>query len=369
MADKPVAIAETQLTEAEIDAAVRVLRSGMLRQGPECKAFEREFADKVGANHALTCSSGSAALHMAFACFLNPGEEVLVPSFTFIATASMVIAAGGVPVMCDVDPQTWLLDLDDAAGRVTNKTRGIAPVHLFGNVCDVAATREFADRNNLKVVWDAAQAHGATYEGQDIGGIADYVAYSFYPSKNMFVGEGGMVCTDKPDCADRMALVREHGMPSRYYHTELGFNYRMTDVAAAIGREQLKRLDSMVDQRRRNAKVLRDGLAGLRGLTLPKITPKAESAWHQFCVLIDPDGFGKDRDALAAHLKDSGIGSAVHYPRGLHQQPMMLERYGTQHLEVTEMLARQILALPVHHGIGEDDCQRVVDAVRAFSAH
>jgi perosamine synthetase len=364
MAETTIGIADTSLTEAEIEAAIAVLRSGNLRQGPQCQAFEEAFAGKTGAAHALTCANGSAALHIALACFLQPGQEVLVPSFTFVSTATMVIAAGGVPVLCDVDPETWTIDLDDAAGRVTNKTAGIIPVHLFGNVCDIDAIRTFADRNELKIVWDAAQAHGATWDGRDVGTFADYVTYSFYPSKNMFVGEGGMVCTPEEYCGERMKLIREHGMASRYYHTEFGYNYRMTDIAAAIGLAQLSRLDQMIDQRRRNAAALMKGLRGIQGLTLPTIPAKAESAWHQFCVLVDEEDFGMNRDRLAAALKERGIGTAVHYPRGLHQQPVLIERFGTQHLEVTETLARQILALPVHHGIDEAACAKVVDAVR-----
>ena len=359
-----IGIADTSLTEAEIDAAVEVLKSGMLRQGPQVAAFEEEFGRFVGAQHSIANANGSTALHIAYADFLTPGDEVLVPSFTFISTATMVIAAGGVPIMCDVDPVTWMIDLADAETRITDRTRAIVPVHLFGNVCEIETVQALAQRHDLKVVWDAAQAHGATYDGAGIGGFGGYVTYSFYPSKNMFVGEGGVTCTDNADSDAHLRLLREHGMPERYLHTVLGYNYRMTDITAAIGREQLKRLPSMLDRRRRNAKRLLDGLTGLPGLTLPSVAPNVGPAWHQFSVLVDETAFGRNRDDLSTFLRKHGVGSAVHYPRGLHQQPVFIERFGAAHLPVTEDIAERILALPVHHGLTDDDVDQVIETVR-----
>lgn len=191
-----IPIAEIKLSEEEIVAAVKVLRSGALRQGKISEAFEHEFSEKVGAKYAVTCASGSAALHLAYMAFLEPGNEVLVPSFTFIATGSMVAMSGGKPVFCDVNPETFFIDLADAESRVTSHTRAIAPVHLFGNPCDIDAVKAFAEKHDLIIVWDAAQAHGAHFKGKDVGSFGDFVCYSFYPSKNMFVGEGGIICTD-----------------------------------------------------------------------------------------------------------------------------------------------------------------------------
>lgn len=225
---KNIGMAEIRLTDNEIEAAVKVLKSGALRQGKECKAFEQAFAEKVGAGYAVTNANGSAALHLAYMTFLAPGDEVLVPSFTFIATASMVTAAGGKPVFCDVDRETFLIDLADAARKLTEKTKAIAPVHLFGNPCDIDAVQAFAKQHDLTIVWDAAQAHGAQYKNQDIGSVGDFVCYSFYPSKNMFVGEGGMVCTNNADYAEKLRFLRTHGQTGKYYHTLLGLNYRMT---------------------------------------------------------------------------------------------------------------------------------------------
>jgi perosamine synthetase len=344
-----IAMAQIQLTENEIHAAVNVLRSGALRQGKECEAFENEFCSKVGARHAVTCANGSAALHLAYMVFLQPGDEVLVPSFTFIATGSMVTMCGARPVFCDVDTETFLIDLEDAKKRLTDKTRAIAPVHLFGNPCDIDAVKAFADANGLLSVWDAAQAHGAQYKGRDVGAFGDFVCYSFYPSKNMFVGEGGMICTDNAEFDHKLRFLRSHGQTGKYYHTMLGLNYRMTDVEAAIGREQLKRLDEMLAVRRRNAAVLNEKIAEIPGIEPQKITLESEHAWHQYCVTVDPDRFGCDRATLAERLNDKGIGTGVHYPRGLHDQPIFKEMYGDDRLPTTEFLAANILALPVHH--------------------
>ena len=364
---KNITMAKIALTENEIDAAVQVLRSGALRQGRKCGAFEAAFAEKVGTKHAVTSANGSAALHLAYMSFLQPGDEVLVPSFTFIATASMVSVCGGVPVFCDIDSENFLIDLEaDAASKVTTKTRAIAPVHLFGNPCDVSAVKAFAKKHNLKIVWDAAQAHGAKLNGTDIGSFDDFVCYSFYPSKNMFVGEGGMTCTNNDDFADKLRFLRTHGQTGKYYHTMMGLNYRMTDVEAAIGLEQLKRLDDMLSIRRRNAILLNEGLADVLGITSQKMTPNSSHAWHQYCVIVDKERCGLNRDELAQKLKEKGIASGVHYPRGLHQQPIIQELYGKCSLPNTEYLAGNILALPVHHGLSESDINRIIKVLRGI---
>ena len=359
-----ISMADIRLSEKELSSAIRVLKSGALRQGKECDAFETEFCQKVGAKHAVTSSNGSAALHLAYLTFIEPGDEVLVPSFTFIATGSMVAMSGGKPVFCDIDPDTFLIDLEDAGRRITARTKAIAPVHLFGNSCDRDAVNRFAQDHDLKIVWDAAQAHGASYRGNDIGSFNDFVCYSFYPSKNMFVGEGGITCTNSEEWDRQMRFTRSHGQTEKYYHTMLGLNYRMTDVEAAIGREQLKRLDEMLAIRRRNASILSVGLIGLSGIKPQQITPDSQHAWHQYCVVVESEKCGCNRNQLSQELKQKGIASGVHYPRGLHQQPVFEELYGQSHLPQTEYLAENILALPVHHGLTEEDTHRIVSAIQ-----
>ena len=361
---KNIKMSEVRLTEEEIQAAVEVMRSGNLRQDGQCEAFEREFALKVGSRFALTCANGTASLHLAYMSFLKPGDEVLVPSFTFMATGSMVAMAGGRPVFCEVDPDTLLIDLRDAENRITERTRAVTPVHLFGNPVDIAAVRDLAARYNLTVVWDAAQAHGASWRQRDIGAFDDFVAYSFYPSKNMFVGEGGMICTNNKEYYETMRSLRSHGETGKYYHTAIGLNYRMTDVEASIGRKQLLRLDEMLAKRRLNACILTAGLAEIPGIRLQKVTPEGMHAWHQYCLLVDPARFGLDRDSLSEKLKEQGIATSVHYPRGLHQQPIFEELYGRSKLPVTEKIAESILAIPVHHGLTPDDAETIVKAIK-----
>lgn len=360
---RQINMSEISLSESEIAAAVRVLRSGQLRQGKQCETFEREFAEKVNAKFAVTCSSGSAALHLAYMAFLERGDEVLLPSFTFIATASMVAMTGATPVFCDVDPDTFLIDLADAERRVTSKTRAIAPVHLFGNVCDVEKIEAFAAKHELTIVWDAAQAHGGTFDGRDVGSFGDFVCYSFYPSKNMFVGEGGIVCTPHEQYAEKLRYMRTHGQTGKYYHTMMGLNYRMTDVEAAIGRHQLARLDEMLAIRRRNAGILDFAISTIPGIRSQEASTSTTHAWHQYCVVVDPKHFGCDRDQLAAGLKARGIMTGIHYPRGVHRQPVFEQMYGTPYLPNTDMLAKNILALPVHHGLTEDQIYDVADAL------
>jgi perosamine synthetase len=362
-----IRIAETQLTAKEIGAAIAVLESGKLRQGKICAEFEKRFSGQVDASYALTCSSGTAALHLAYMACLQPGDEVLVPAFTFIATASAAAITGARPIFCDVDQETWLIDLQDVERKITDKTKAIAPVHLFGNACPVDAINELASKYNLYVVWDAAQAHGTTYKGKDIGGLNDFVCYSFYPTKNMFTGEGGMVTTNSPDFAEKIKFMRTHGQTDKYIHTMLGLNYRMTDVEAAIGLKQLDRLDEMLAIRRKNGNLLATELNQIEGLTPQQLTEDCEHSYHQFCVLVDAKAFGMDRDELAARLKDKAVATGVHYPRGLHQQPVFEELYGPERLPGTELLCEQILALPVHHGLTEEQCRRIAGCIKDFS--
>jgi len=361
---KPIRMVEIGLTEEEVAAAAAVLRSGNLRQGPECEAFEKEFAAQTGARYAVASSSGTAALHVAYMAFLQPGDEVLVPSLTFFSTASAVVAAGGTPVFCDLDPDTLTIDLADAERKITPRTRAISPVHLYGNPCPVPAVRALAERRGLRVVWDAAQAHGAAYDGRDVGSFADFTCYSFYPSKNMFVGEGGITTTQDEELCTRMRYLRSHGETEKYVHTMMGLNYRMTDVEAAIGRGQLRHLDDMLAVRRRNAAALTAGLAGVEGIRTQKTLPGALHAFHQYALLVDEARFGLSRDGLKDRLAAAGIESGVVYPRGLHAQPVFREMLGEQELPVTEAVTRQVLCVPVHHGLIGEDVERIVAAVR-----
>lgn len=358
-----VSIADTQLTDAEVDAAVAVLRSGALRQGKKCTEFEAAFAEWVGADHAMTCSNGSASLHLAYMALLEPGDEVLCPSFTFIATASMVNAAGGVPIFCDVDPDSHMLDLADAEARITDRTRAIAPVHLFGNAVDVDGVIALAAKHDLAIVWDAAQAHGTLWNGADVGSATGVVSWSFYPTKTMFVGEGGMVCTDDAELDAKLRLLRSHGVSGRYNHITIGLNCRMTDVEAAIGLEQLKIVDERLERRRRNGAMLSEAFEATGVLTPQATTPGATHSYHQYCATLNADAAGMSREDFMSKLGEKGISTGIHYPRGLHQQPVYLDMYGEKSFPVTEALAASIIAFPVHHALTDNDINHVIDSV------
>ncbi len=358
-----IPIAYVALDEDEIEAVVRVLRSGQLRQGPLVEAFEQQFAASVGARYAVAVSSGTAALHVAYAALLRPGDEVLVPAFTFFATASMVSAVGAVPVFCDVDPHTFTLDVEDARRRITPRTRAIAPVHLFGTPADVEAIQQLAAEHDLHIIWDAAQAHGARYRGRDVGSFDDVVCYSFYPTKNMTTGEGGMITTNDEEIYRRCRLLRDHGQEEKYYHTILGFNYRMTDMAAALGIRQLQKVARWVQKRRENARYLTRHLQHMVGIQVQTEPPGAESSFSLYTIALDLDRFACDRDEFVRRLHAKGIGASVHYPRPLHHQPFYQARYRALSLPVSEGLSKRVLSLPVHPRLTQADLETIVEGV------
>lgn len=357
-----IPVAKVELTEDEIQAANEVLRSGMLRQGKKVKEFEESFAEKVGAKFALATSSGTAALHIAYLCLLEQGTEVLVPTFSHISTASMLCFAGCKPVFCDIDPQTFTIDLEEIKEKITDKTSAIVPVHLFGNACDVDEIKEIVEDNNLRIIWDAAQAHGTIYKGKDVGSFDDLVCYSFYPTKNMTTGEGGMITTNDERFYEKCRLLREHGQEKKYYHTTLGLNYRMTDVEAAIGIEQLKKLDGFIEKRRQNAEYLNKYLDGVEGITTPHVKENVKHTFHQYSVLLDEESLGISRDELANKLRENGIGSAVHYPLPLHLQPVFKKSQENREscLTISEDYSNRILSLPVHPKLEKNDLENII---------
>lgn len=363
-----IPIANVQLSDDEIQAAVEVLKSGYLRQGPKTKEFEEKFAEKVGSEYAVAVSSGTAALHIAYLALLDSGDEVLVPSFSHISTASMVSFANCKPIFCDLDPRTFTLNLESAEEKLTEKTRAIVPVHLFGNACDVDEITDFADEHDLRIIWDAAQAHGTKYEGKDVGSFDDLACYSFYPTKNMTTGEGGMITTDDEELAEELRLLREHGQTEKYYHSKLGLNYRMTDVEAAIGIKQLEKLDDFVGDRRKNADYLTKNLSEIEGIIPPLVKDKVKHSYHQYTILLDLDKLNCTRGEFVNSLDEEGIGAAVHYPRPLHEQPAFVDLYGKTTLPVVEDISDRILSLPVYPSLEKGDLEKVVGAVEKVAA-
>ncbi len=340
------------------------MKSGRLRAGAITEDFESRFAAATGARYAIAVSSGTTALYLACQVMLRPGEDAIVPDFTFIATASMVAAAGAKPVFADVDPETFTLDPEQVERRITRETRALVPVHLYGQPADIDGLVSLARRYKLRIIWDAAQAHGAKFQGRDVGSFADAVCYSFYPTKNMTTGEGGMITTSDARLAKEIRLLRSHGEASRYRHVRVGYNFRTTDIASAIGRAQLAKLPSALRARRHNAAFLIEGLADLPGLELPHVARGRKHAFSLFTVRLHPRRAGMSRKEFAQALSRRGIGTAVHYPMPLHRQPIFRGEGSDKDFPVSARLARSVLSLPVHPGLQEKDLRYIVQSVR-----
>jgi dTDP-4-amino-4,6-dideoxygalactose transaminase len=344
--------------DEERDAVDRVLRSGMVAQGPEVAAFESEFAALVDGRRCVAVNSGTSALHLALlAAGVGPGDEVVVPSFTFAATANSVALAGATPVFADIEPAHFNLDPDAVEAAITPRTKAVMPVHLYGHPAAMDRFETLAERHGLLLLEDAAQAHAATLNGRPVGAWGLAAAFSFYPTKNMTSGEGGMVTTASDDLARQVQLLRNQGMERRYENEVVGFNTRMTDLHAAIGRVQLGKLATWTKQRQANAAFLDENL---RGVVVPPVADEAVHVYHQYTIRVP----GHDRDEFATELARRGVGSGVYYPIPNHRLPS----FGlTLDLPETERAAREVLSLPVHPALSEDDLQKVAEVVNAVA--
>ena len=351
--------AKVLIGDEERAAVDRVLRSGMLAQGPEVAAFEHEFAAELV--DGLTCvavNSGTSGQHLGLlAAGVGPGQEVIVPSFTFAATANSVALTGATPVFVDIDPVTYTVAPASVEAAITERTVGVMPVHLYGQPADMTALGEIAQRRGIQIYEDAAQAHGATWQGRPVGTFGAFAMFSLYPTKNMTSGEGGMVSCATPELARRVRLLRNQGMERRYENEVVGFNNRMTDLHAALGRVQLTKLAGWTKQRRENAAFLD---ANLHGVALPAVAPGATHVYHQYTIRVP-----SDRDGFAAALQARyGVGSGVYYPIPNHRLPsfgLALE------LPETERAAAEVLSLPVHPSLTQADLERIVEAVNALA--
>lgn len=363
----PIPLVSITIAEEDIQAAVGVMRSGMLAQGKNCLALEEKFAAASEAKFGLTCANGTCALQLAYEPLIEPGDEVLVPAWSYIATVSMVVARGGIPVFVDADPETYSMDVRDAARKVTSRTTAIAATHLYGNPVDIDAVEKLAQDRALSVIYDAAQAHLATWKGRGIGAFGDAVTYSFYPTKNMTTGEGGLITTNDADLFAHMKSLRSHGETQKYVHGRVGYNYRMTDLEAAIGLSQFARLPEGTARRRKNAAMLDHMIADIAGLHAPKTTPGAVSAYHLYAVRVDPAAFkspteGALRDEFCKALNAEGVMTAVHYPRSLTRQPAF-EALVREHPPVADRLAQTLFCVPIHQNLSDDQVTRIGEAL------
>jgi perosamine synthetase len=370
-----IKLAQPMIEDDEKRAVIEALESGQLAQGPRVAAFERAFAAYVGTKHAVAVANGTAALHLALLAhgvgagetraesprYADGSDEVIVPTFSFAATANTVLLAGARPVFVDVRDDDFGIDVTAIEAAITPRTRAIIAVHLYGQMCDIDAVAAICKLHNLVLIEDAAQAVGASMRGQHAGSIGTG-CFSFYATKNLTTGEGGMITTNDDAVAARARVLRSQGEPSRYVTEELGYNYRMTEVAAALGHTQLPKLDARNEVRRGNAARLTELLAGNARIVTPRELADQRHVWHQYTVRVLARRDARDR--LQVSLRDRGIESATFYPAPIHRQPLYQRLgYGELELPVAQRLADEVLSLPVHPALSAADIEAIAAAV------
>ncbi len=361
-----IPLARPSWTDEMRKAAVSTLDSGRWVKGPQGRAFAQEFAEYCGVEFASPCNSGSGALIAALRLLgIGPGDEVIVPSFTFIATATSVSMTGAIPVFAEVEPDYWCLDVEDVKNRITPKTKGVIGVHLFGQ-CYGTDLIDLCKEYNLALIEDAAQAHGASIvhnaAATMAGALGTISCFSFFPSKNVAVGgEGGMITSVDSEIGDRIKAIVDHGRDGSLQSQEVGTNMRMSEVFAAIGRVQLRYLDDWLDARRSNAAALSSAIATNQKLGAPQIRPDSEHAWHQYCIQAD------NIESFLQHMADHDIAARQIYPVPCHQHPVYNEhRQANDDFPITSRLSKQLVSIPVHHGLTDVELNRIVRALGSY---
>lgn len=358
------------LGKEEIDSAVEVLRSGILTDksgmGPRVLEFERNFAKYIGAKHAVAVVNGTAALHSALlAADVGPEDEVILPSFTFVGAANAVRMAGATPVFADVDKDNYCLRTDSVEEAISRRTKAIIPTDLYGLPCDLKAIQDLAKEKGVTVIEDAAQAHGAQYDGKRVGSISDMTCFSFYAAKNLTTGEGGMVTTNDDEYAQALRMIRSHGEQRPYWTVRLGHNYHMTEIAAAIGHAQLRKLPSFLEKRRKNAELSTEKLEMSGKLILPREPDGRRHGWYVYTVRLRGVNAAK-RNKIVDKLWNKNIEAAVYYSTPVHSTPFYRDptvaRRGR--LPETEKASRQVFSLPVHPRLEEEDIDYISETLR-----
>lgn len=355
-----------QIDEKEIEAVTQVLKSGVLTtglgDGPMVRRFEKAFSDFAEAKHAVAVNSGTAALHLALlAAEIGRGDEVILPSFTFTATAETVVLVGAKPVFVDINPGTYNVNPEKIEQALTEKTKAVMPVDLYGLPADMEAVKKIAQEHDLTIVEDAAQAHGASYKTKPPGYSADIACWSFYGSKNMTTGEGGMLTTNNDKYAEKLRCMRSHGEKEKYRSVMIGHNFRMPEMAAAIGNVQLQKLPGFLEKRRRNAERLTEKLGGTAKLRLPKESSERRHSWYLYTVrLTDADAATRNR--VVDELRRRSVGAAVYYRCPIHLMPFY-RKFGDFKLPETERAAQQVFSLPVHPGVSSEQIDYIAETV------
>jgi dTDP-4-amino-4,6-dideoxygalactose transaminase len=346
----------------EKQAILEVLDSGMLAQGPRVASLEQKFAEVCGINAAVATSSGTTALHLALLAHdIGPGDEVITTPFTFFASVSSILHCGARPVFVDIEEDTYNINPDLIEEAITPRTRAILPVHLFGYPCDMAMIMTIAQRYNLVVIEDACQAIGAEFQGQRVGSFG-VGCFSLYATKNIMAGEGGIITTRDEQIAQRCRLLRNHGMQRPYLHEMIGYNFRLSDLHAALGLAQIARLDELTAKRQQNAAFLS---AGITSAITPGVRPGYRHVWHQYTIRLP----GGRRDVAAQQLNTAGVGTGIFYPiPASHQQPLLKMGYGNLSFPVAEKMAQEVLSLPVHPLLSQQDLEKIVTEVNRLKS-
>lgn len=357
-----ISINMPQIDEQEIKIVTEVLKSGILTsrlgEGPMATKFESAFAKFAKVKHAIAVNNGTAALHMALlAAETTSDNEVIVPSFTFVATAEAVALIGAKPVFVDIDPNTYNISPEKAEEAITSKTKAIIPVDLYGLSADMEAVSKIAKKHDLAIIEDSAQAHGALYKGKPPGAFADMACWSFYASKNMTTGEGGMVTTNSNEFAEKLRSIRMHGEKESYVSSMLGHNYRMPEIEAAIGYVQLQKLPKFLEKRRRNAELLTERLREAKDLQLPAEPPGYKHSWYLYTVRLR-SADATARNKILEELRKRGIGAAMYYGTPIHLMPYY-RKFGKRRLPETEKAAQQVFSLPVHPGVTSSQIEHI----------
>jgi len=379
-----VPLAKPYIGEEEIESVVKVLRSGIMTsatgKGPRATELEQKYSQYNNVKHAVACGSGTAALHVALTALgIKPGDEVITTPFSFIASANAVLLIGAIPVFVDIDPLTYTIDPDQIVNSITSKTKAIIPVHLFGCPAEMDAITDIADNYNLYIIEDIAQAHGSRYKGKMVGTFGDIGCYSFYATKNIHAGgEGGLIVTNDDELANQCKMMMAHGQGARYKHNLLGFNYRMTEMSAAIALTQFERLEYFNKKRQENAKILDETLQSLKGISAPYKPDYVDHVYHLYVAKI-LENSGWNRDEFITALNAEGIGTAEVYPLPIYKQPVyenindpkvnwaanicIYPDYSQTKCPVTEKLCQQLIQLPVHPSLSEEDLYDIIKAL------
>ena len=363
-----IKIAHPEISKEEINAVNEVLNSSMIAQGPKVAELEESFAKHCGTKYAVAVNSGTAAIHAAlYAAGVGEDDEVITVPFSFIATINPILMLKAKPVLIDINPQTFNIDVSKIEALITNKTKAILPVHLYGQPADMNELNAIAKKHNIAVIEDACQAIDADYYDKKAGNLGDMGCFSLYATKNIMCGEGGMITTNNEDFVAAIKQFRQHGMSGPYIYEDLGYNYRLTDLQAAIAVEQLKKASRFTSMRQMNADKLSRGLVGIKGITLPSLKEGRSHVYHQYTIRVGRD-FAISRDEFVKSVQNKGVGAGVYYPKPLHSYPHIKKLgYKMGDYPVAEKAADEVVSLPVHPHLSNNDINTIINVIKEVS--